>query len=85
MNGLPMINFIVSKNILIKYQHGFIRGKSTNDAITKLKSFLQGVHKKRYRNSNLYLRYQLMQKFETGINLKLNTSSFCGIQDAVEI
>ena len=34
--------------------------------------------------SNLYLGDQLQQNFETGINVKLNTSSSYGIQDAVE-
>ena len=36
-------------------------------------------------SSNLYLGYQSLQKILTGINVKLITSSFYGIQDAAEI
>ena len=36
-------------------------------------------------SSNLYLGYQFLHKFETGINVKLIISSLCGIQDAAEI
>ena len=34
--------------------------------------------KKGTESSNLYLGYQLLKKFETGINVKLITPSFCG-------
>ena len=40
MNVLPIINYIVFKNLLSKFQHGFIRDKSTNEAIIEHLSFL---------------------------------------------
>ena len=49
------------------------------------KSIYRVSTKKGTESSNLYLGYQLLQKFETGINVKLITSTFCGIQDVAEI
>ena len=62
------------------YAYTYIQSFFRDEKVLKKKSTKKGTE-----SSNLYLGYQLLQKFETDINIKVITSSFCGIQDAAEI